>query len=380
MHRSLLSESALARALSIRDLTDPAQGPHAMQLLVDAVVVALERAWACATRVHRGSPVVAVADNYDRLHYPPDAVARDARYTRYVSESHVLRTQTSAMIPPLLRSIAQAPPSDVLLACPGIVYRRDSIDRLHTGEPHQIDLWRVRSGPALTRDDLAAMIAIVVGAVLPGAELRWTDTEHPYTHGGLQIDVRDSDAWIEIGECGLALPAILAEAGMDPSRGSGLAMGLGLDRVLMLRKRLGDIRLLRATDPRIASQMRDLSPYREVSSMPPVRRDLSIAVRADLAAEELGDRVRTALGDRASSVEEVTILSESSYDELPPAAVARLGMKRGQKNVLLRVVLRDLDRTLTHDEANVLRDDVYEALHEGSVRTWASRVEVPPSS
>jgi phenylalanyl-tRNA synthetase alpha chain len=185
--------------------------------------------------------------------------------------------------------------------------------------------------------------------------------------------VRDGDAWIEVGECGLALPAVLAEAGLDPERFSGLAMGIGLDRVLLLRKRMSDIRLLRATDPRIASQMLDLSPYREVSSMPPVRRDLSIAVRADLAVEELGDRVRTVLGDRASSVEEVTILSEASYGELPEAAVLRLGMTPGQKNVLVRVVLRDLDRTLTSHEANVLRDDVYDALHEGSVRTWASR-------
>lgn len=373
MQRSSVGESALARALSIRDLTDPAQGPHAMQHLVGAIVRALEHTWGCTTRIHRASPVVAVADNYDRLHYAPDAVARDTRYTRYVSDTQVLRTQTSAMIPPVLRSMAGVPPQDVLSACPGMVYRRDSIDRLHTGEPHQMDLWRVRSGPPLTQGDLTAMIAAVVGAVLPEVEARWTATEHPYTLGGLQIDVRDGGRWVEIGECGLALPAILAEAGLDPSHVSGLAMGLGLDRILMLRKGLRDIRLLRATDPRIASQMLDLSPYREVSSMPPVRRDLSIAVRADLAGEELGDRVRMALGERASSVEEVAILSETSLADLPDAAVARLGMTPGQKNVLLRVVLRDLERTLTHEEANVLRDDIYEALHEGSVWIWASR-------
>lgn len=373
MQRSSVGESALARALSIRDLTDPAQGPHSMQHLVGAIVHALEHTWGCTTQVHRASPVVTVADNYDRLHYAPDVGARDARYTRYVSDTRVLRTQTSAMIPPVLRSMVGAPPEDLLIACPGMVYRRDSIDRLHTGEPHQIDLWRVRSGPPLTQGDLTTMIAAVVAAVLLDVEVRWTATEHPYTLGGLQIDVRDGDAWVEIGECGLALPAILAEAGLDASRVSGLAMGLGLDRILMLRKGLRDIRLLRATDARIASQMLDLSPYREVSSMPPVRRDLSIAVRADLAGEELGDRVRMALGERASSVEEVAILSETSLADLPDAAVARLGMTPGQKNVLLRVVLRDLERTLTHEEANVLRDDIYEALHEGSVWIWASR-------
>jgi phenylalanyl-tRNA synthetase alpha chain len=82
--------------------------------------------------------------------------------------------------------------------------------------------------------------------------------------------------------------------------------------------------------------------------------------------------VRSALDDRAKSVEEVSLVSETSYEALPPVAAARLGMRPSQKNVLLRVVLRDPDRSLTHEEANALRDEIYAALHEGSVYTWAS--------
>jgi phenylalanyl-tRNA synthetase alpha chain len=59
---------------------------------------------------------------------------------------------------------------------------------------------------------------------------------------------------------------------------------------------MDDIRLLRSTDPRVAAQMTDLSPYRPVSSMPPIRRDLSIAVDAQADPELLGDRVREVLG------------------------------------------------------------------------------------
>ncbi|HEY9108764.1 MAG TPA: hypothetical protein VIN58_18955, partial [Roseateles sp.] len=143
----VLSAEAVRRALSIRDLTDPAAGPHAMQQLLDAALQALRQAWGCEVRVHRGSPIVSIADNYDRLHYPPEGAARDARYTRYVCDTALLRTQTSALVPGLLRRLAAAPADDVLLACPGLVYRRDCIDRLHTGEPHQLDLWRVRRGP-----------------------------------------------------------------------------------------------------------------------------------------------------------------------------------------------------------------------------------------
>lgn len=370
MSRTLLTPDALARARAIRDLSDPREGPHAMQALVGAANAALTERWGCPSLIHRGDPIVTIADNYDRLGYPPDAVARDARYTRYVSDDRLLRTQTSAMIPPLLRSLVAAPIDDLLLVCPGLVYRRDTIDRLHTGEPHQLDLWRVRSGPALTEAELEAMIAIVVEAVLPGRRWRAIETEHPYTLAGRQIDVEAGEGWVEIGECGLAHPAVLAQAGSGREL-SGLAMGLGLDRLLMLRKGLPDIRLLRAQDPRIADQLQDLSPWRPVSSQPPIRRALSIACEVTRTAEELGDQIRSALGPEAASVEAIEILSETGYAALPEAAIARMGMGPDQKNVLIQVVLRSLERTLTDAEANALRNQIYAAIHAGGRSEWA---------
>ncbi|HYD43545.1 MAG TPA: hypothetical protein VEB43_22130 [Anaeromyxobacter sp.] len=373
MSPKLLSKEALARALALRDLTDPSHGRHAMQDLLRALTQALGGAWRCPVRVERAPAIVSVADNYDRLHYPADGAARDARYTRYVTPDTLLRTQTSALIPPLLRRLAAEPrlPEDVLLVCPGLVYRRDVIDRLHTGEPHQVDLWRIRLGPPLGPEDLDAMIAEVTAAVAPGRPVRVLPASHPYTVGGRQIDVADGQEWVEIGECGLALPALLRESGL-PDRATGLAMGLGLDRLLMLRKGIDDIRLLRSEDPRVTGQLRDLAPYRPVSRQPPVRRDLSIAVADAVSAEELGDRVREALGPRARDVEAVEVLGETPGALLPAAARARLGLRAGQKNVLLRVVLRSPERTLTDAEANGLRDEVYAAVHEGTAQEWAA--------
>jgi phenylalanyl-tRNA synthetase alpha chain len=376
MVNTVLDADAYRSALGLRDLTDAAAGPHAMQLIVADAVMALCKAWGCSVVVHRQSPIVTVDENYDRLHYPSAGAARDVRYTRYITATTLLRTHTSAMIPTLLRMIAHAPYDDVLLACPGLVYRRDTVDGQHCGEPHQLDLWRIRAND-LCRDDLRAMIRHVVEAVLPGAEIRDVRATHPYTVDGLEIRVRDTAGdWVEIGECGLALPALLAEAGLDPRRHSGLAMGLGLDRILMLRKGIDDIRLLRSSDPRIARQMLDLAPYRRVSSQPAVRRDLSIAAAADTTKEELGDRVRAALGKRAESVEAIEVLAETPVVALPPAAATRLGIAKGQKNVLLRVVLHHPSRTLTDTEANLLRDEIYKAVHEGGTWQWA--VAAPP--
>ena len=365
---------ALVDALTLRDLTDPAQGPHAMQHLVTAAISAPTG----SPEVHlvRTPPVVPVDDHYDQLGYPPDAIARDVRYTRYISEALVLRGHTSAGVPSILRRLAAADPSsdDVLIALPGICHRRDVIDRLHTGTPHQLDLWRLQRGRRqLDSGDLERMVDDVVTALLPGRTWRWTSTRHPYTHDGRQIDVVDDDQLVEVGECGLAAPQVLAAAGLEPNDWSGLALGIGLDRILMLRKGIPDIRLLRSADPRISSQMLDLSPYRTVSDLPPARRDLSIAVMAGADAETLGDRVRQALGGEADLVEEVAILAITPHDDVPAAARERLGMQPGQDNVLLRVVLRPTDRTMTAVEANAVRDRIYAALHEGTDTAAASR-------
>jgi phenylalanyl-tRNA synthetase alpha chain len=368
----------LARALDLRDLTDPAAGPHATQRVVAAIEDALSAAWGIPVRQDPGSRVVSVTDNYDRLRYDREAATRDGRYSRYLGPDRMLRSHTTARIPALLDRLAAGPagPTDVLLSVPGICYRRDTVGPDHVGEPHQLDLWRIRvGGPPLVDDDLVTMIELMVGATLPGAVWRTPPNVHPYTLAGREIYARD----VEIGECGLAHPEVLAGAGL-PATATGLAMGLGLDRLVMLIKGVPDIRLLRASDPRIAGQMTDLAPYRPVSTMPAARRDLSLAVPADLDAELLGDRVREVLGPDADAVEEVRVRAETRYEDLPDSARSRMGVRPGQKNVLLRVVIRDLTRTLTAADANAIRNRIYAGLHEGSGYERSEQTAAAPAA
>lgn len=371
--RSVISKDQLDRALSLRDLSDPAEGPHAMQLVVEAIAGALERAWGCPVLTHRSDPVVTVHSNYEVLGYPADAPAREARYTRYLDDTRLLRTHMTAAVPDALRVLAGNGRPDLVVACPGLVYRRDVVDRLHVGEPHQLDLWRTRRGERLTTGDLDEMVALVVGAVVPGARHRVLPASHPYTEQGREVEVEVDGAWVELLECGLAAGHVLQAGGLGPAEWSGLALGLGLDRAVMLRKGIADIRLLRSTDPRVAGQMLDLQPYTAVSAMPPTRRDLSIAVDAPLTAEELGDRIRERVAPEIlDAVEEVAVVAETPAAELPPQAVARIGLRPGQKNVLVRLVLRHPTRTLTAEEGNRARNAVYAAIHEGGVHQWAS--------
>jgi phenylalanyl-tRNA synthetase alpha chain len=138
----------------------------------------------------------------------------------------------------------------------------------------------------------------------------------------------------------------------------------------MLRKDIDDIRLLRSKNPEIQGQLLDLAPYRPVSLMPPVRRDLSLVLAdpAEADIELLGDRARRVLGDDAEVLAALEITAVTPTAELPPAAVDRLRMAPGDVNVLLRLVLQPLERTLTDQQANRLRDRVYIALHQGKVQ------------
>src|SRR5262249_16649240 len=158
---------------------------HAINILMANLTTAIARWSGLAADIVRRPPVVPITDNYDRLFYEPDAIARSARYSHYIDGTHMLRTHTTAYIPTLPAETE----SDRVIVCPGLVYRRDVVDRLHVGEPHQTDFWIARQG-RLRRADLLEMIAVVVKTMLPGRAYRCNETFHPYTINGLEVEVQ----------------------------------------------------------------------------------------------------------------------------------------------------------------------------------------------
>lgn len=210
---SVLTSEQLHAALSLRDLTDPAQGPHAVQLVVDSIRTALGAAWPYTEIwTRRDHPVVSLADNYDNLGYAGDAVTREARYTRYASETEVLRSHTSAMIPPALREVAESSSSDVLMVCAGICYRRDSVDWQHTGTPHQLDLWRISRNVTLGEPELEDMIARLVDTVLPGQTYRTVPAVHPTR----SMAVRSMCCWTISGSRSVSAVWLLGTSSAKP--------------------------------------------------------------------------------------------------------------------------------------------------------------------
>jgi phenylalanyl-tRNA synthetase alpha chain len=98
------------------------------------------------------------------------------------------------------------------------------------------------------------------------------------------------------------------------------------------------------------------------------RRDLSDPAEGPQRhpAPDRPGRGGASLGADAGSVEQVQVLSATACQQLPASGISRLGARPGQKNLLVRVVLSDLDQTLTSEAANVLHDRIYRALHQGT--------------
>src|SRR5262249_27250223 len=112
----ILTPERVAQALALRDLSDEAQGVHAINILVREIAEALQARYGLVPEVHRGSRIVSVEETYDRLYYPPDGAARDSRYTRYVGPRHLLRTQMTAAIPDALLTRLPTSQDRLLLA------------------------------------------------------------------------------------------------------------------------------------------------------------------------------------------------------------------------------------------------------------------------
>ena len=373
------SKEAIDKLLTVSDLTLPTPTGTERNIIgkvFDQVVKKLEENNFPNITVIRGDAVVSVDDNFDRLLFSPGNPGRSSTYTRYTDENHILRTHTTALIPSTFEKLDQASLDKQTFVLPGLAYRRDVIDPRHLDVFHQIDVWtlqRVDKYGQTNREDLLKLAHAVFEAACPDAKMIVLEAKHPYTIDGIEVYAETDGKQIEVFEAGLAHPDILRNAGIDPEKFSGLALGMGVERLIMARKNLPDIRLIRSTDPRIIKQMGDMNPYKAVSDQPAISRDMSYCVDKNDSEEDICEKIRDVFGDKADLLEEVKIINRTPYEQLPPIAREKLGAKEGQDNVLVRITLRHPDKTLTKQEAAELYDMAYPKLHQGTTKGYESK-------
>lgn len=376
--KSCITSQQLQRSLDLQDLTVSSLKPHAINLLVRDILQGLHaRGWPDADIV-TGPRVVNARENYGLLGYDVTEITLGSEHTRWVDDSRLLRTQTTSQIPEaLVAAVKNRRPGEMkLLAAPGITFRRDTRDRWHCAEPHQMDIWVIGDPGLSSRKELLRLVRDILETATPNLGWIFSDSPHHYTEGGIEVNLLADEKPVEVLECGCIARSLLERLGINPEQHGGLALGMGLDRLTMLRKGIPDIRLLRDEHPRVQSQMHDLLPWRAVSRLPSISRDISLAVSAGLSEEALTEKMLLAAGERSAWIEEMQVKGRWAYESVPEKAIERLGLLDGQENVLLSVVLRDNSRSITGDEANALYSSIQSALHEG-VAGGGYRMEQP---
>lgn len=374
MYKQPIGKSELKEYLAIPDLTNEpklSESPHAVRILYEQIIAKLKAKYPSSKIIIvKEDPMVSERDCYDNLLVPKDNLSRSSTYTHYVDDKHCLQTHTTAQIPGVLRKLKADYENwdDVLILVPGLAYRRDVYDKTHLGVLHQLDVWRIVKNKIvgkMTKEDLLSLVDAIQDAAAPGWKLRIEDNPHPYTNEGIEVNAQKDGRDIEILECGLLGDEIIKLNGLDPEKVSGLASGLGLDRLVMTLKDIPDIRYLRSTNPRIAAQMQDLERYSEVSLQPAISRDMSYSVHENQVEEDINQNIATAIGKWLPALESVEVLNETKYSDLPEIAKLKLGIKPNQKNILVRITLRDLNRSITNEEANQIYKKIYQQVNEG---------------
>lgn len=341
----------IKRLLKLPDLTKKENSP--VKILVDAIL-SLPRFK--DFYVVDFPKIVTVEENFDVLNTPKDHPSRRESDTYYLNEKDILRTQTTTMWPYCLRDkkileILEKEGSIGIMA-PGIVFRKDEIDRSHYPAFHQIDgLYICRKDKKIiTQKELEDIQADAARAVFgKDCAFRFLVDSFPFTDPSVQIEVKMGDKWMELSGSGLVHTQCLKNFGLDPEVYNGWAFGFGIDRWAMVKMGIPDIRILWSDDKRITSQFKDInSKYKEVSKYPEISRDISFIIDKSINLNNYYEIVR----DFAENlIEEVKLVDEFENEE-------KFGV--GKKSYTFRIVYRSPERTLTNDEINKIQEEIRE--------------------
>jgi phenylalanyl-tRNA synthetase alpha chain len=178
--------------------------------------------------------------NFDALNIHVDHPARTMQDTFFVeplAARLVLRTHTS---PVQIRTMLENEPP-IYVICPGRTFRADELDATHTPVFAQVEGLVVDRG--VTMANLKGTLDLFARKMFGDEAItRLRPSFFPFTEPSAEVDVYFNGRWIEWGGCGMVNPRVLVACGIDPAEFSGFAFGMGLERTLMVRHGITDMR------------------------------------------------------------------------------------------------------------------------------------------
>ena len=199
--------------------------------------------------------------NFTALNIPPEHPARDTQDTFYINSNVLLRTQTSSV---QIHAMEKKRPP-IRMISPGRVYRSDAIDATHSPMFHQLEGLVVDKG--ITMGDLKGTLELFAQNMFGSdTKIRFRPHHFPFTEPSAEVDVScfvcggkgcklcKGEGWIEILGAGMVHPDVLTRCDIDPTEYSGFAFGMGIERIVMRKYNIDDMRLLYENDIRFLSQ------------------------------------------------------------------------------------------------------------------------------
>ncbi|MDY0010988.1 MAG: phenylalanine--tRNA ligase subunit alpha [Candidatus Izemoplasmatales bacterium] len=213
--------------------------------------------------IKEGPEVESDKYNFEMLNLPKDHPAREMQDSFYITEETLLRTHTSPVqVRSLLANTNQEP---LKIICPGVVYRKDDDDQTHSHQFMQIEALVVDEKATLA--DLKGTLLLVAKKLFgENREIRLRPSYFPFTEPSVEVDVScfkcngvgcsmcKQTGWIEILGAGMVNNNVLKAAGYDTDKYQGFALGMGIERIAMLKYGIEDIRHLYTNDLRFNSQ------------------------------------------------------------------------------------------------------------------------------
>jgi len=349
--RTDIKAERIKRFLALPDLTKRENSP--IKILVDRIISLPRFADFDIVQIPK---IVTVKDEFDDLNSPKDHPTRKETDTFFIDESNHLRTQMTVMWPFYLKDKEVLERleknGEVKALAPGLVYRKDEIDRKHFPAFHQIDgLYICRKDKrVITLDDLKEVEVDMTKSVFgEDIEYRFLVDSFPFTDPSVQIEIKFGDDWMEILGSGLVHTQVLKNLGIDPEIYNGWAFGIGIERLAMVKMGIPDIRVFWSNNERITSQFKDInSKFKEVSKYPETSRDISFIIDNSINLNNYYEIVR----DFAENlIEEVKLVDSFEND-------AKFG--KDKKSYTFRIVYRSPERTLTSEEVNKIQEEIRE--------------------
>ncbi len=199
--------------------------------------------------------------NFEALNIEKNHPARDEQDTFYIGNEMVLRTQTS----PVQVRVMESQELPIKVVCPGRVFRSDAVDATHSPVFHQLEGLVIDENVSMA--DLKGALAVFAKELLgENTQVRFRPHHFPFTEPSAEMDVTcfvcggdgcrvcKGEGWIELLGCGMVHPKVLEMSGIDSTKYSGFAFGMGLERITMQKYGITDLRLLFENDIRFLKQ------------------------------------------------------------------------------------------------------------------------------